>query len=57
MRDALIRAMNMDCPNMKNETSICYKKGSCDGHCAQFVITMMDLEDRERFIQKPQIKI
>jgi hypothetical protein len=50
MREKLIMAMSKNCPNMKKKTSVCYKKGSCDGHCAQFVLTMMELEDRERIM-------
>lgn len=47
MENILITLMSDLCQAMKNEKSPCYRKGSCDGHCAKFYVALEALKNHK----------
>lgn len=44
MENILKSLMTARCKVMNMDNSRCYKKGKCDGQCADFQVALMDLE-------------
>lgn len=45
IEDVVMELMSSRCVAMHNNAMRCYKKGKCDGQCAQFVNAIMELEE------------
>lgn len=51
MEEILKNLMNINCVSMHDPNYRCYGKG-CNGQCAQFQKTLMDLEDMHKYLTK-----